>query len=145
MQIVIELGDEVGVAAERRIREAVEATEQHDIDFQGCQLVVRRGDFTCIAEGGGHRSAQRLFNFVGGLVHSGEFGVDPSGMRLIPIACGGFVEVSPKKRDETAKDRKARERREKRAAGLVPIEVWVYPEGKAAIRALEAELTRGRT
>lgn len=140
MRIVIELGDEVSTEAEGRIREAVAATSLHDISFQGDELVVERGDFTSITEGDGHRDAQRLMSFVVELTHSGPFGADPQGRKLVPIACGGFVEIATRKRDETYKERKARERADKRANGLRPMEVWVFEEDKPAIRALEAEL-----
>ena len=39
-----------------------------------------------------------------------------------------------KKKDTTAAQRKAAERQRLRAKGLRPIEVWVYPKHKQAVR-----------
>lgn len=51
-------------------------------------------------------------------------------------------------RAEQLRDGKARERERKRAAGLVPVEVWCRPEQRQAVRryvqSLAQPLNRGR-
>lgn len=51
--------------------------------------------------------------------------------------------MTPKK-DTTAAQRKAAERKRLRERGLVPVEVWVLPEHKDALRRFVAGLLRER-
>ncbi len=91
MQIIIELGDEVTPPAELLIRQAVEACARHEVDFQGDDLAVQRGDFTCVAKGEGHRAAARLFALVKHIAADPvPFSVDHDGRTLIPLSGGGF-------------------------------------------------------
>lgn len=54
-------------------------------------------------------------------------------------------QAAPKRKDSTAKERKARERADKRAQGLRPMEVWGFPEHHAQIKRYAAELAATHT
>ncbi len=96
MQIIIELGDEVTPPAELLIRQAVEACARNEVDFQGDDLAVRRGDFTCVAEGEGHSDAARLFALVQHIAADpAPFSVDHDSCTLIPLSGGGFERQAP--------------------------------------------------
>jgi hypothetical protein len=91
MEIVIELGDEVSNEAEALINQAVAACGRQEVDFNGDSIEVRRGDFTCIADGYGHSDAARLFALVQRIAQDpAPFQIDEEGYVLIPLSDGGF-------------------------------------------------------
>lgn len=55
------------------------------------------------------------------------------------------AQAAPKRKDPTAAERKARERADKRAQGLRPMEVWGFPEHHAQIKRYAAELAATHT
>lgn len=87
MQIAIELGDEVSVAAEATIRKMAKLCVLHDADFAGDEISVVRGDFTCLSSGDGHTDAATLFALVQS-ISSGDVNL-PDG--YIPLPSGKRV------------------------------------------------------
>lgn len=126
MEIVIELGDEISKGVEELVREAVEATAAHDINFQGYELIVRRGDYTCIADDAGNNNAMHLLGLVQSLRSAGCFGKNADGQTLIPIASGGYVEIMTRRgrKPVPVEDRKT-----------ARVELRVHPDTKAAWQA----------
>jgi hypothetical protein len=88
MKIVIQLADTVTTAAFARVEQAAAATRLNHASFNGDEISVEYGDFTCIAEGDDHSEAPALYQLVQDVVSSGPF--DRNGPYIeIPYAGGG--------------------------------------------------------
>lgn len=92
MKIVVQVAHEVPEDAFARVQQVLDATQLHDISFNGCDLSAERSDFTCIEEGTSHSDAARLFSAVEDAIRN-PFEHDPDGYLLVPVGKGGFMKV----------------------------------------------------
>lgn len=89
MQIVIELGPEVSEQAEQQVIQIAQACQDRQVDFNGDEIKVRRGEFTCIIEGEKHDNAASLHALVQHTIDENKpFFVDDEGRTIVPLASG---------------------------------------------------------